>query len=175
MKELKGHFEARLAAYNRVGSGDKLTLLLHPQELPTELLGLPLGARLTIAWVAIGDDEKPALAQPVAKEKVSGKDIRFDVPLSNLADQLRRKTRCFHDLSLREQAVLRCKDERFQAWLHNTHGQVFDEADAVLVVRDQCGVQSRRELDTNEDAAAKWKILNDAFETEVMGYAEMVR
>ena len=168
MKELKGHFEARLAAYNRVGSGDKLTLLLHPQELPTELLGLPLGARLTIAWVALGDDEKPALAQPVAKAKAP------------------KERRRFHDLSFREQAVLRCKDERFMGWLIGlligrdvTSPTPIDtsltEEHAAAIIRAHCGVQSRKELDTNEDAAAKWKILNDAFELETQGYAEMVR
>ena len=158
MKELKGHFEARLAAYNRVGSGDKLTLLLHPQELPTELLGLPLGARLTIAWVALGDDEKPALAQPVAKEKAP------------------KEKRRFHDLPLSQQAAIRCEDERFQQWLHKWYRIPPNAGESTAdAVRAHCGVQSRKELDTNEDAAAKWKILNDAFELETQGWVEMTQ
>lgn len=46
--------------------------------------------------------------------------------------------------------ALRCKEADFQRFL-----QVKTEADAVAAVRSKCGVQSRREFDTDAGAAQR--------------------
>lgn len=53
-----------------------------------------------------------------------------------------------------------CRDALFLAWLSELAGQPVNSDDAADVVREACGVSSRRELDTNGRAA-------DAFHTIV--------
>lgn len=64
--------------------------------------------------------------------------------------------------TLSKLAGMFCGDLQFQAWMtikyKNTH-IVEDETDAALIMRAECGIQSRADLDHNEAAA-------DLFHTE---------
>lgn len=46
-----------------------------------------------------------------------------------------------------------CRDALFLAWLSEIAGQPISSDDAAYAVREACGVTSRRELETNPDAA----------------------
>lgn len=46
-----------------------------------------------------------------------------------------------------------CRDEQFLAWLSELAGQPVGPHDAAEIVREACGVTSRRELDSDRRAA----------------------
>lgn len=75
--------------------------------------------------------------------------------------------RSFEELPPSQQAAIRCKDEGFRHWIGAT-----SEDDCVLMVRERCGIDSRRELDTSAEAQDKWVMLNNAFWAETRGYQE---
>lgn len=56
-----------------------------------------------------------------------------------------------------------CNDPNFRAWASHTYGDPFPDAEAAAqLIRDTCGVASRRDLDTNKAAAKLFKeILSD--------------
>ena len=58
--------------------------------------------------------------------------------------------RHFHELSRREQAVLLCKDARFQNWVAGQAGIWATEDNAADFVRNKCAVTSRTDLGDNE-------------------------
>ena len=67
--------------------------------------------------------------------------------------------RSFDELPPSQQAALRCKNEGFRNWLKAGS----NEDDCALMVREYCGVKSRRELDTPGEAQDKWVMLNNQF------------
>ncbi len=84
----------------------------------------------------------------------------------------KRPRRPFHDLSLSQQAALRCQDERFREflieeydaqWMIMIKDKSFNEMPAAMV-RDLCCVKSRAEFDTNPAAAKEWRDLNAEYE-----------
>jgi len=62
--------------------------------------------------------------------------------------------RRWYELAYSAQAALLCGDPRFREWIEAE--SVFE---AAIFVRAHCGVKSRRELDTDEAAAARWVAL----------------
>jgi len=60
-----------------------------------------------------------------------------------------------------KQAGILCKDAEFQAWL-----KVDSEEAAAVQVRRICGCKSRRDLDSNPDAAGIWTRLSDAYRSQ---------
>lgn len=65
----------------------------------------------------------------------------------------------------REAGIL-CNDLTFHEWLGGMGWIVNDDNDAAVVVRVKCEVDSRREFDTDPEAAARWDALKDRFEQE---------
>lgn len=63
--------------------------------------------------------------------------------------------RSFDELPRSQQAGLKCSDERFKHWLAagSSGGDVAEK------LRDELGVRSRSELDTNAEAAKRWDAL----------------
>ena len=92
------------------------------------------GQRYYMVLVQIGDDEMPQQADETPKPR----------KLSQIAGAL-------------------CNDPNFRAWASHTYGDPFPDAEAAAqLIRDTCGVASRRDLDTNEAAAKLFKeILSD--------------
>jgi len=100
------------------------------------------GKRFMAAFVLIGDDEKPVTGNSVSAN--AGKSHIQREPLGDL---------CWR-------AVQWCKDPEFWDFLTKTicgpDGGVFDEIGAKYAVQAVCCVESRKELDTNPEAARKF-------------------
>lgn len=137
-RALAVNFEAKKDSLAQRQSGEwKLSFTVKAEDVPTELLKAPMGTRYVLALVEIGDDELP-----VEKPK--------DNP---------------HKLS--QQAAMLCEDARFQAWLQDkfksawltypAHTRPVDVA--ASIIRSKLAVLSRSELDTNPEAAARWRDL----------------
>jgi hypothetical protein len=98
----------------------------------TERKGKIAGQRLGMVLVEIDDDET-LVEQPAAKEKLG--------PLALLAVQL-------------------CKKELFRQWLADRYGSnktEMIEADTSQDLKKFLGIASRKELDTNIDAARRFE------------------
>lgn len=84
--------EARLMGLSKTRRKDgdwfELKIQVLPEEMPAELYAVPLGTRMNLAMVQIGDDETPVKAK-----------------------------RKFEDLSPSQQAGIRCNDPAFRHWL----------------------------------------------------------
>lgn len=132
--------EVQLAGWSESHtSGAKVTFWLHDPELlatfrgMTERKGKTAGQRLAMVLVEIGDDETP-IAPPEPKEKTG--------PLCLLA-------------------VRWCQDDDFYRWYEmpphsKLHGVFRSELDAKEFICETCGIQSRKELDHNPEAADKF-------------------
>lgn len=121
-------------------SGAKVTFwlsdpaLLEPFRGMTERKGKTAGQRLAMVLVEIGDDEKP-VPQPDKPKEPIGELCRL--------------------------AVMWCKDEQFHRWfigecdIASNPGMDVEET-AKRRILHLCGVDSRKELDTNTAAATKF-------------------
>ena len=105
-------FEARKVALKQDRTGYVLTLSLHPDEIPEELLRDFVGARYGCALVRIQDDESPT-------------------PYSNRV----------------QTAGMLCRDIEFQEFM-----QCGNENETAEVLCAACGIESRTELNGNEEA-----------------------
>jgi hypothetical protein len=95
---------------------------------------------------------------------------RFAVIIAPFQDELEpmeKPRRHWDDLSPTQQAVLRCNDERFRAWLG-----VADANDAAEEVRHRCLILSRSELNRDKDAAKRWRTLDAEYAQAVGLLAE---
>lgn len=117
-------FEAKKVALKQDRTGFILTLCLHPDQIPEELLRDWVGARYACAMVRLQDDETAT-------------------PYSNRV----------------QKAAILCKRETFQQFLG-----VDDEASAAALLCDQCGVESRAELNGNKKAQALFDALVKEYE-----------
>ena len=121
MKTLQ--FEGVKVALKQDKSGYVLTLSLHPDDIPEELLRDFVGSRYQVVMVRIGGDEQPMDRQD---EFEGNKAIRT--------------------------AGMLCKDPKFWKYLYSQE-QIFDEdmKDATEWVRSYLGVESRADLKTNRE------------------------
>lgn len=126
-------YEAIKVAMKQDKEGYLLTLRVHPDDLPTELVRDFVGARYQVVMVRIGDDEKPLNRDNFSE-------------IVKLAGMLPR-------------------NPDFRAWLL-WDAQILDddEDEATSWIKSQCQIKSRRELATNQAAAAKLRQLNQEFQ-----------
>jgi hypothetical protein len=124
--------------------GTQIVLALPDREALQSFIGLE-GKRFMAVLVQIGDDEQPVTANPlIQKESANSRSARE--PLGDL---------CWR-------AVQWCKEPEFQEWINEREGfptPVVDEEHARQYVLSWCGVASRKELDTNTEAARKFNQL----------------
>lgn len=120
----------------------KLSLTVHPNDMPTELMADPMG-KLYMAVLAPVQDN----GEPEPKER-----------------------KPFGSLPRAQQAGMLCQDERFAKWLIGTHGMPGDNPEQI--VRDHCLVKSRADLDKGELAAAAWDRLVAAYRRDTGQLAE---
>lgn len=125
--------------------GTQIVLALPDREALQSFIGLE-GKRFMAVLVQIGDDERPVTGNPVSETKPG--NSRYDrEPLGDL---------CWR-------AVQWCKDPAFWDFLKqavcNPGSEISNENDARYVVQAVCGVESRKELDTNPEAARKFNLL----------------
>ena len=101
----------------------RLTLLVHPNDMPPWLLTAAMGQRLGMVMSALNDDETPI-------ETPSDKSVPFD------------------DLPLAQQAGILCNDPAFARWLSRIVGR--DSGDDVAeALRKYLGIKTRAELGSN--------------------------
>ena len=118
------NFEGVKVALKQDKTGYVLTLSMHPDDIPEDLLRDFVGARYQVVMVRIGGDESPMNRQA---EFEGDKSIRI--------------------------AGLLCRDPKFWKFLFDD-SQIFeeDEESCTEWLRDYLNVQSRSELKTNEDS-----------------------
>lgn len=127
-------YEAVKVAMKQDKEGYILTLRVHPDEVPEALLRDFVGARYQVVMVRLGDDEKPLNRDNFSE-------------IVKLAGMLPR-------------------NPEFRKWLVS-EGHIFldhDEDDATYWLKIQCQIESRRELATNQAAAAKLRQINKEFQ-----------
>lgn len=84
-------FEAVKVAFTQTKDGQKVTLAIHPSDVPDELAVSPIGARYQCVLVRLGDDDTPQVPQ--------------------------EKKRSWDDLHPSQQAGIAANDGRFQNWI----------------------------------------------------------
>lgn len=138
VRDVAVHFEAVKIAMNQDKNGLILKLAIHPSDAPQDLVVAPVGSRYMIAAVMLNDQDEP----------VKG-------PKKREAD------------TVISQAGALCRNDRFQAWLADI-GVASEptEKAAIEGVRDFCGIVSRSEFSTNENARHKFMELRRQFELD---------
>ena len=104
------------------------------------------GKRFMAVLVQIGDDEQPVPANPLISKNSVRKPEMPRAPLGDL---------CWR-------AVQWCKDLEFHVWVAaqvHCHPVAVGETQARDYILFKCGVESRKELDTNPEAASKFNRL----------------
>jgi hypothetical protein len=122
MKTLQ--FEGVKVALKQDKTGYVLTLSLHPDDIPEELLRDFVGARYQVVMVRVGADEGPLNREA---EFIGEKYVRT--------------------------AGLLCRDPKFWKYLYDD-GQIFEEEEEMATdwLRHYLNITSRSELKTNEPA-----------------------
>lgn len=122
MKTLQ--FEGVKVALKQDKTGYVLTLSLHPDDIPEDLLRDFVGARYQVVMVRIGGNEEPMDRQ---NEFEGDRAIRI--------------------------AGLLCRDPKFWNYLYEDT-QILEETEAQATewLRDYLNIQSRSELKTNQEA-----------------------
>jgi len=140
------HFsdEMKLMGY---GESDSSGAWIKCQILPEDLdkfRGLK-GQRFAVTMVMIGDDEKPTKAAEKKKDR---------------------------NVHLRLTAIELCENNDFHVYLAQTKTDMVgcQQEDAILWLRDECGIKSRSELDRNTGAAGAFaRIRQDFMEWKANG------
>ena len=129
------NFEAIKVALKQDKTGYVLTLCVHPDDIPNELLRDFVGSHYQVVMVRLNDDNQPM-----------NRDGEFE-----------------GDRAIRLAGVL-CREKEFWEYL-NDQGQIFeaDEESATEWLRDYLGVQSRSELKTNQEARLRLKKVNEEY------------
>lgn len=124
-------------------SGDwQLRLTIGAVDMDQRITSAPMGTRFACVLVEINDDETPVDHKAAMRDK-------------------------WRDLGPTKQAGMRCTDPVFWAWLEEErHYQVANSEQAAEVVRDICGVASRRDLEKpgNATERLRWFDLDNAFQ-----------
>lgn len=128
MKTLQ--FEGVKIALKQDKTGYVLTLNVHPDEVPVDLLRDFVGARYQVVMVRIGDDDRP-----MNREHEYARD------------------------PVRTAGIL-CRDNNFAAWLVETGNILgTSETEVIGWLKQELGVKSRAELKNNPQAVKRlWTI-----------------
>jgi len=128
-------FEARKIALKQTKEGHVLSLAIHPDEIPDEILRDFVGARYMVVMVRLADAEVPMVR---AEEYAAAKLVK--------------------------QAGMLCRDRQFWDYLHD-QGLIFERKEDVAVdwLCNYLNVASRAELKTNERAQYLFEQLNEEY------------
>lgn len=132
--------------------------------------GREKGQRFRITITPLAEDETTPAEPQDARDAPEG----TGTPATpETRTQPQKERRPWHELSAREQSVLRCKDEAFQRWVNMRFGPVgtdFNEENAALMVRTLCQVSTRGDLD--ECASAAWHAIDNEFRRSQRGQSD---
>ena len=129
-------FEAVKTGLKQSKDGYLLTLAVHPDEIQDDLMRDFVGSRYVVVMVRLGDDEKP----------------------------LNREQEFPGDHAVKMAGML-CRDPEFWEWLSQKK-LLEDQNEKACAewLSDYLGIESRKELKTDEDARALFNRLKEAFE-----------
>lgn len=89
---------------------------------------------------------------------------RLDVKAIQESPEMKKTGKRFDELPLSSQCAIRCTDHDFIKWLGH-----HDAANTTAFIRMELGIDSRSELNTNEDAAKKWRDIDANYEMHCRG------
>ena len=130
-------FEAVKVALKQDKTGYVLTLCMHPDEIPEELLRDFVGARYQVVMVRLDGNEQP----------------------------MDRQEEFIGDRAVKVAGAL-CRDAAFWVYLHEDN-QIIEptEKEATTWLREYLGVKSRADLKTNPEARLRLDTLNLEYAT----------
>ena len=127
-------FEGKKVSLKQTKDGHVLTLSIHPDEIPEEILRDFVGARYMVVMVRLADTEVP-----FNREEFTG-------------------------AKLVKAAGMVCRDKQFWDFLYEEgHIFTKNEPEATEWLYDYLGVPSRADLKTNRQAQALFEKLNEEF------------
>lgn len=131
-------FEAIKTSMRQDGKGTYLTLTIHPDEVPIDLLSSRPGTRFMVGMVQVDDHD----------QTVKGRDM----------DEGDRAV---------QSAGMLCRNLKFQKWMvHNGLSFGISEFECVAGLKAHCGVTSRSEFKDNRDARKAFIELRESFEND---------
>ena len=136
------NFECIFQSMRKTKEHISLTVSLHPNEVPRDLLADPIGSRYMAALVRLGDDEE--IIPP-----------RIQMNNSRLV----------------QAAGMLCRDEKFQQWLVDSGcaTELSEEAAGSALRRLLC-IDSRRQIGEEEQTAEHFRQIKEVFESgKLMG------
>lgn len=128
-------FEGMKTALRQTKDGYSLTLAVHPDDLPDDLMRDFVGSRYMVVMVRIGDNEQPMNRQ-------------LEFPGDHAV-----KT-----------AGMMCRDPEFWEWIRvKSEVQVSSEKECAEWLSDYLSIQSRKELKEKEEVRERFEKLRKAF------------
>jgi hypothetical protein len=129
-------FEGIKSSLRQTKDGYSLTLSVHPDDLPDDLMRDFVGSRYMVVMVRIGDNE-----QPISRELEFPGDYAVKM------------------------AGMICRDSDFWAWLSEKGWATVDsEKDCAAWLSDFLNIQSRKELKENEEIRNAFNKLRQEYE-----------
>jgi hypothetical protein len=147
--------EVKLHALRRSKEGVVVSLVLHPQAIPEQILTAELGTRFMLAWVQIGDDEQPIEPQKVTQFPDRSRQARDRYHQSDAMEQARVR------------AVMLAKDPRFLGWAFPMNTDSHTEKDVAEFIREACGIETRRMIATDDEAFRKFLALETEYKIAI--------
>jgi hypothetical protein len=133
MKTLQ--FEAVKIAMKQDKTGIILTLNIHPDDLPTDLMRDFVGARYQVVMVRLNDENKPM-----------SRDVEY------------------HRDPVRTAGIL-CRDKQFAQYLHDKEEIFeAKEADVIEWLKGKLDIESRTELKEDQQKSKKFWAINEEFQ-----------
>ena len=130
------NFEAVKLHLKHDKNGHVLTIAIHPQDTPDEILRSPVGQRYMVALVALNDREQPIVN---SQEDEGAKALKFAAAL--------------------------CRKPDFQEWICQRYEVAINEDGAASAMAAELGVGSRSELKTSPLARQKLRDLYGKYQT----------
>ena len=128
-------FEGIKTSLRQTKDGYSLTLSVHPDDLPDDLMRDFVGSRYMVVMVRIGDNEQPL-----------NRELEFPGD---------------HAVKM---AGMMCRDPDFWAWLEVKFDVIVDsEKDCATWLSDFLNIQSRKELKENEEVRNVFNKLRQEF------------
>ena len=128
-------FEGIKTSLRQTKDGYSLTLSVHPDDLPDDLMRDFVGSRYMVVMVRIGDNEQP----------------------------LNRELEFPGDHAVKMAGIM-CRDPDFWTWLETKFDVVVDsEKDCATWLSDFLNIQSRKELKENEEVRNVFNKLRQEF------------
>jgi hypothetical protein len=129
-------FEAVKIAMKQDKTGIILTLNIHPDDLPIDLMRDFVGARYQVVMVRLNDENKP----------------------------MSRDTEYSRD-PVRTAGIL-CRDKQFAQYLHNKEEIFeMKEADVIEWLKGELDIESRTELKEDQQKAKRFWAINEEFQS----------